>query len=129
MAAVLIVSAAARERAVPGVTEMLALASAAEIEAERYGVQFAAMMADGDNDGARPPKPENRAAAERLAELMSVNSRAALYLRAKAQADRAHWSDGTGAGAAGRRAMEMLIAGSSEAEAEAALAVRREWVD
>lgn len=117
------------EAAVPGITEILALADAAEYEAERYSSEFAAMMDDGDNDGVRPPYPENMTHGEMLTQRLAGNPRAALYLKAKLQADRAHWADNTGTGAAGRNAMEMLRAGAAIEDAEAALAGRREWTD
>jgi hypothetical protein len=69
------------------------------------------------------------APAERLASLLAANPRAAAYLDAKLQHDGAHWADNAGVGAAGKAAMEILLAGGSVEEARDALAVRRESWD
>ena len=122
---------AALEAGVPGVREILRLANEAECEAERYVRDFDRMMDDGDNDGVRPPKPEDRSHAAKLTSLLAANPRAALYLKAKRQADGTHWADNTGAGAAARKAMEMLVAGATIEEAAEALAHRNktdEWI-
>ena len=61
--------------------------------------------------------------------MIAANPRAALYLKAKQQDESAHWADNTGKGSAGRKAMDILAAGGSIADAEAAIAVRREFID
>jgi len=121
--------AAALEANVPGVTEVLDAAAAAYNEDARYSSEFEAMMDDEGNDGARPPRALDASLAQRLEALTATYPRAALYLRAKRQADSASWSDNTGKGAAGTRAMEILAGGGDIAAAEAALAVRRDFVD
>ena len=120
---------AALEANVPGVTEVLAAASAAYNEEARYSNAFEEMMGDESNDGARPPRAFDESLGRRLAELTTTYPRAALYLRAKEQAESAHWADNTGAGSAGKRAMEILASGGDMAAAESALTHRREFVD
>lgn len=73
------------------------------------------MMEDEGNDGARPPKGP---VGPSYADLAAKYPRAALFLRAKSQADLSH--DDRKA-SAGRRAMEMLRAGADETEAREVL--------
>ena len=120
---------AALESAVPGAAEAIRLSDLAYSERERYSHAFDRMMEDEDNDGCRPPRPEDRSFAERLASHLASHPRAALYLKAKHQHEGAHWADNSGAGAAGNKAMEILMAGGSIEDAQAALAVRREVID
>jgi hypothetical protein len=120
---------AALETAVPGLAEATRLSDAAYNEQERYSRAFDRMMADESNDGARPPKPEEKTISQKLAAHLASYPRAALYLRAKAQHENSHWADNTGKGAAGQRTMEILAGGGTVEEAEAALAMRREFVD
>lgn len=118
------------EAAIPGALEILALANQVASDREDDHEAFARMMEDEQDDGARPPRrrsdPER---ARRLAELLAANPRAALYLRAVRQAEGAHWADNSGAGGGGKAAMQLLESGASEADAEAALAFRRPFVD
>lgn len=120
---------AALEAQVPGATEAIRLSGAAYNESERYSEEFAAMMDDENNDGARPPRPEDLSYRDKLQAHLAAHPRAALYLKAKHQAEGSRWADNTGAGAAGRRAMELIEAGATLEDASAALAVRREFVD
>ena len=119
----------ALEANVPGIHEALTLSAAASNESARYRRDFNRMMDDESNDGARPPKPENHTASEKLSVLLANNPRAALYLKAKSQDESTSWADNTGKGAAGRKAMEILATGGSIEDATAALAVRREFID
>lgn len=121
--------AAALEAAVPGLEILREAKRAARDDAERYRRQFNRMMEDEDNDGANPPRPENPALAASSAALAAQYPRAVLYLKAEAQHDNTHWADNTGKGAAGRKAMEILAAGGSIEDAQAAMAERREFVD
>lgn len=120
---------AALEANVPGVTEVLAAAAAAYNEHTRYSREFEAMMDDEGNDGARPPRALDESPAQRLEALTTAYPRAALYLRAQRQHESTHWADNTGKGAAAKRAMEILAAGGDIADAQSALAARREFVD
>ena len=120
---------AALEAAVPGLADAIRLSDAAYNERERYSRAFDRMMADEYNDGARPPKPEDKAIGEKLAAHITAHPRAALYLKAKGQHESSHWADNTGKGAAGQKAMDILAAGGSMEDASVALAVRREFVD
>jgi len=86
-------------------------------------------MDDEGNDGCSPPRGVDQARAERLQAALSANPRAAMYLRAERQANSAHWADNTGAGAAGRRAMEILREGGTVDDAAAARGHRRTWAD
>ena len=122
-------AATALESAVPGLAEAIRLSDAAYNERERYSRAFDRMMADEYNDGARPPKPEDKTIGEKLTAHLSTHPRAALYLKARNQHDSSHWADNTGKGAAGQKAMDILAAGGSLDDASVALAVRREFVD
>jgi len=113
------------EAAIPGVNEMRTLARQAEGEADRIHREFNRMMADGNNDGVNPPRPEDRSFADRLAELRKSNPRASLYLRAERQAQGStSYSATSGAMKGGSDAMAILLAGGSLEEAEKALAFR-----
>jgi len=59
-------AATALESAVPGLAEAIRLSDAAYNERERYSRAFDRMMADEYNDGARPPKPEDKTIGEKL---------------------------------------------------------------
>jgi hypothetical protein len=117
------------EAAIPGVTEMLKLSEQAYNEAHRSQRDFNRMMEDEYNDGARMPQRENRSFAERLSTLRASNPRADLYLKAKVQADGCSWADNTGSGAAGKKAMDILLSGGTVEDAKTALAERRDFVD
>ena len=121
--------AAALEAAVPGLAEIRMLSDLVGADAARYEREMDAMMEDENNDGVRPPKAIAENVAEKLRGLLAGNERAALYIRAKRQDEGVSWADNTGAGAAGRKAMEILAGGGTIEEAKAALAVRREFVD
>jgi hypothetical protein len=115
-AAVTAVAAIATEKqarllaAVPGLDELRAAIHAACDDEDRHDRQFNAMMEDG---GGRAPQPINPALAERANALRSQYPRAALYLKADGYAGASnHHKAG-----AGTRAMELLAAGGSEAEA------------
>jgi hypothetical protein len=120
---------AALEAAVPGLAEAIRLSDAAYNERERYSRAFDRMMADEYNDGARPPKPEDKTIGEKFTAHLTAHPRAALYLKAKGQHESSHWADNTGKGAAGQKAMDILAAGGSMEDASVALAVRREFID
>jgi hypothetical protein len=120
---------AALEAAVPGLAEAIRLSDAAYNERERYSRAFDRMMADEYNDGARPPKPEDKIIGEKFTAHLTAHPRAALYLKAKGQHESSHWADNTGKGAAGQKAMDILAAGGSMEDASVALAVRREFID
>ena len=122
-------AAAALESAVPGLAQAIKLSDAAYNESERYSRGFERMMADENNDGARPPRSEDLSIREALKSHLSEYPRAAIYLKARDQHDSSHWADNTGKGAAGQKAMDILAAGGSLEDASAALAVRREFVD
>ena len=122
-------TAATLEANVPGLSEMTHLLDVSNAEADRYQYQFEQMMDDEGNDGARPPKPINNAYREQLTAMMADHPRAALYLKARAQSSSTHWADNTGAGAAGRKAMDILATGGSIEDAITAMAVRRDFVD
>jgi hypothetical protein len=121
--------AAALESAVPGLAEAIRLSDAAYNERERYSRAFDRMMADEYNDGARPPKSEDKTISEKLTAHLTAHPRAALYLKAKGQHESSHWADNTGKGAAGEKAMGILASGGTIEDAQAALAVRREFID
>ena len=122
--------AAKIELAVPGLAEAIRLRDAAYNERERYSRGFERMMADENNDGARPPRAEDMSTSVRLNAHLANHPRAALYLEAKSQEESTHWADNTGKGAAGKKAMEILASGGSIEDATAALAVRRrDFVD
>jgi len=120
---------AALEAAVPGLAEAIRLSDAAYNERERYSRAFDRMMADEYNDGARPPKPEDKIIGEKFTAHLTAHPRAALYLKAKGQHESSHWADNSGKGAAGQKAMDILAAGGSMEDASVALAVRREFID
>ena len=97
--------AAALAAAIPGLDEL----RAAIADEDCYRLQFARMMEDEANDGARPPCDVKVSV-----EAMSLKyPRAALYLRAEAYS-RAANSDKS---LAGDQAMEILQSGGSEADA------------
>lgn len=76
------------ENLFPGLSQ---LQNAAEDE-ERYADQFARMMDDEGNDGARPPKPIK----VRYADLAQKFPQAASYLEAQRLATGSHWASGRG---------------------------------
>lgn len=116
---------AALEQSFPGLRRMRELASLASNESHRHQRDFQRMMDDEDNDGARPPRPENRSFAEELADLRRDHPRTALYLRAEKQAQgTSSFSATSGAMKGGQDALALLIAGGSTEAAEAALAFR-----
>lgn len=119
----------ALEVAVPGAAELVALHYAVEADFDRHQRGFDRMMADENNDGARPPQPFDQAAADKLDAMLAANPRAALYLLAIRQRDGAHWADNSGAGLAASKAIAALMAGAPLEAAQAALSARREWVD
>jgi hypothetical protein len=119
-------SDAALDAAIPGVVALMRLAETVETGRDEYDRAVRAAVY-GDTP-LRAAKPSGTAAGE-LAAMLAANPRAALYLAAKQLADGAHWADNTGAGAAGKAAMGILLAGGSADEARAALAVRRESWD
>lgn len=123
------VVAAKLEASVPGISQMTELLEAADSETDRYNYEFEEMLDDEGNDGSRPPKPIDNSHRAKLDTMIADHPRAALYLKAKAQSESVHWSDNTGAGAAGKRAMDILADGGSVEDAEIALAARRECVD
>lgn len=91
-----------------------------------YRDGFNRMMEDEHNDGARPPRKPGPELEACYGELKALYPRAALYLRAERQHDGAHWADNSGKGAAGKQAMELVLAGATEAEVLAALEARRD---
>lgn len=97
------------EAACPG----LARLRAAREDEVRYTREFNRMMADEDNDGARPPRP----AQDSYAALAAEYPRAALYLKAEDFSCAANDHKA----AAGSKAIEILAEGGSEAEARAVL--------
>ena len=103
-------------RLFPGLAELRA-ARAAE---ERYAQQFASMMSDESNDGARPPA---RPIGPRCADLAAQYPAAAAYLRAEGFASARHDAKA----AAGQRAMRAMEAG--EAAVEALARMESEWRD
>lgn len=118
-----------RNRLLEGLGDLEAAYHAWQSAEADYRDGFNRMMEDEHNDGARPPRKPGPELKERYAELKARYPRAALYLRAERQEAGAHWADNTGKGAAGKRAMLLVVNGATEAEVEAALAERREWVD
>lgn len=119
----------ALEAAAPGVHRLIELFERASNDAERHHEQFEAMMADEHNDGINPPRAINQDWRSEYEAARAEHPRAALYLKAKLQAEGAHWADNTGKGAAGSKAMSILAAGGSIEEATAALAARRDFTD
>lgn len=117
------------EANVPGFAELEKLSLRMRADEEHRVVAFNRMMADEFNDGAAPPPSDSKSSAEKLAALKARFPRAALYLRAKNQAESGSWADNTGARAAGRKAMAILKAGGSLEEAEVALAERHACTD
>lgn len=117
------------ESAVPGLSELRDALANAEYENERYHEQLQKMMEDGQNDGARPPKPFDESLDVKYDQLCELYPRAALYLKAERQHRTAHWSDNTGKGAAGKKAMEILASGGSIENANTALNERRTFID
>lgn len=120
---------AERNALVEGLGDLELARNAYRYDQERHHDAFNRMMEDEHNDGARFPQPTDPELKTRYESLKAQYPRAALYLRAEAQHEGAHWADNAGAGAAGEKAMLLVKKGASEAEVEAALAVRREWVD
>lgn len=87
----------------------------ARSEAYRYQGDFDAMMSDGDNDGARPPRPEDRSWLVRAKEIAAANPRVTVERKARMQAD----ADPSGRlgflqRQAGQRALDMLTAGEPD---------------
>jgi len=125
-----VAAAAALAAAVPGVPEMRALAEKSAAESDRYSTEFAAMMDDEQNDGARPPRPEDRSLAAQISALREANPRAALYLRAERQAvGTSSYSATSGEMKGGQDAKAILLGGGTIEEAEKALAYRYESND
>jgi len=118
-----------RVRSLPGLGKLEAAQDAAEDERDRYQSGMHRMMDDEHNDGARPPQPIDESLAANARQLAAQYPRAALYLRARRQAESTHWADNTGKGAAGRQAMEILATGGSIEDAQVAMAKRRELTD
>ena len=114
---------------VPGLEELEALNNFVVYDQVRYLEQFNRMMEDEHNDGVRHPKATDDDAEERLEAMREQFPRAALYLKAKYQAEGASWADNTGMRPAGRAAMEALASGASLDEAKALMEKRREFVD
>lgn len=96
-------------QAVPGLSEL----RAAYDDAERYDREFARMMEDESNDGARPPARQKHD----INGLRAKYPRAALYLKAESYSFAAHWAKSK----AGTEAMELLATGGSEADAQSKL--------
>jgi hypothetical protein len=117
---------AALEEAIPGLGALTALRDRAMADSERARAAFERMM---DSGSGIAPKPADATLRDEYEAALAANPRAALYLRAEAQRDSAHWADNTGKGEAGKTAMAILRRGGSLEEAEAALAKRREIVD
>lgn len=118
-----------RNALIPGLGDLEAAYHAWASAEDEYREGFNRMMEDEYNDGARPPRKPGPELKARFEELRAEHPRAALYFRAERQHDSAHWADNTGKGAAGKKAMRLVLSGASVAEVEAALAERREWVD
>ena len=117
------------EKAVPGIHDVLNEHSAVSADFERHRTGLNKMMADENNDGVNPPRAPDRSRADRLEATLKSNPRAALYLKAKRQAESAHWADNTGSGEAGRNAMRILESGGRNEEAAKALEKQRDFVD
>jgi hypothetical protein len=98
-------------------------------DADRYDREFNKMMSDEYNDGASPPAEKSNKLKADYEALLDKYPRAALYLKAQSQNENAHWADNTGKGAAGKKAMQMILDGASLEDAKTALAERRELVD
>ncbi len=109
--------AAAFAANVPGYAELQAALDAAQNEQHRYHSAFDRMMDDENNDGANPPKAENKSFAKRARELAAQYPRAATYIKAQGYL----LSDNTHKYAAGRKASELVAAGGDLAEAESIL--------
>lgn len=114
-------------RNVPGLEEVRTARSVLSAAREKNEKAFARMMDTGS--GHLPAKVDEEGPRQVLVDLKGKFPRAALYLRAESQSDSSHWADNTGKGGAGRRAMEIIAGGGSLADAEAAVAVRRECTD
>lgn len=99
--------------AVPGLDTL----KAAIADHNRYHREFTAMMEDGGNDGARPPK---KATAD-LDALRREYPRAAAYLKAEAWQDASHYAKS----GAGRRAKARIVAGDDIDQVLADM--EREW--
>jgi hypothetical protein len=116
--------------ALPGLDELQNTYHAWASAQEKYHQQRERAMEDEQNDGTSwPTRPSDNLKNEYQA-LVEKYPRAALYLRAERQRNSTHWADNTGKGAAGAKAMQLLLDGASLEEAEAALAERRQvYVD
>lgn len=115
------------ESQIPGLSAMRSLKSQAVSEADRYSGEFERMMSDENNDGLNPPKPEDRTIAERMAEMKINNPRAAVYLKAEAQAQgTTSYSAISGKMKGGSDAMSILRSGGTIEDAGKALAFRYE---
>lgn len=85
---------------VPGLSEL----QSSRDEQDRYSSEFARMMDDESNDGARPPRGPSGAS---YSDLSAKFPRAAMYLKAEAYGMSSH-PDKNGAG---KRAMQMILDG------------------
>lgn len=99
---------------VPGLDELRKAQDAEYNDRARYHRAFDRMMDDENNDGANPPKPENKSLGERAQELAEQYPRAAVYLRA----DGYTGSNNSHKYSAGKRAKELIAAGGSIEEAK-----------
>jgi hypothetical protein len=113
------------EKAVPGVHALAQQDQKVRDSFDTHHHEFNKMMGDENNDGVRPPAAPDHALAEKHKADLAANPRAALYIKAKAQADNAHWADNSGQGSAGKEAMRIPESGGSHEDALAALAKRR----
>lgn len=89
---------------------------------------FQRMMDTGSSVMPNLPQPTD-AMRQALSDAHAKYPRASAYGSAEHQASSTHWADNTGAGAAGRKAMEIIASGGSLEDAQAALTERREWTD
>ena len=105
-------------RNVPGLDDLRKAQDEAHNDRSRYADEFERMMEDEGNDGARPPRPIDESAKDRVARLAAEYPRAAAYLRAKdytlAGNDRKY--------AAGKKAMEIIATGGTIEEANDVMA-------
>ncbi len=106
----------------PSADNLDALRSLARDEWDRHRAEFSRMMEDGDNDGARPPRSASHIYEQLAKQMEEADSRAALILRCRAQADKdPSTTGGWMQGNAGKAALALVESGAPEEEVVAAL--------
>ena len=100
-----------------GLAELSKAQDAAYNEQHRYDNEFQRMMDDENNDGARSPRPLNKALIQNARDLAAKYPRAALYLKAQGYT----LASNIDKYMAGQDAMKLIAAGGDLNEAEAIL--------